>query len=374
MFCNGNHRQMEAKYGKKQEVNFKTNIMTNTIYIKKQRVANFFTILLLISLCISSCKKDDDQEQSTVNAKKYHFTEDPNYVGSSFELAIDNSNIPWVVTFNQIQKLNGNSFSVIDNNLPFDATMGAKISAVFDENDHLWLSVTSNKIWKFDGSWTSFEVFPTLGHYTTKLFIDKDGNLISGTSNGLYKFENTEFVKVNGYDGIIAGIKQDDEGNLWFGTEHGAANEVCKYDGAQFEVFSNVDLYRPVAIGIYRSNIYFGSDPFQQGSLKLLKYDGNNFSVDELPNHFNQGVKELISIGDKLWIFSPSGGIGTNSGTVVRMTNGNWPSDAEIKEDRELLYYEAGVDGSIYSVKYQNGKIWVLSGNPYYFVCEITPW
>ena len=348
--------------------------MTNTIYTKKQRVANFLTILLLIPLCISSCKKDDDKEQPTVNAKKYHFTEDPNYVGSSFELAIDNSNIPWVITFNQIQKLNGNSFSVVNNNLPFDATMGAKISAVFDENDHLWLSVSTNEIWKYDGNWTSYEVFPTPSHRTYKLFIDKDKNLFLGTTKGLYRFEDTTFVKIPGYDGYIAGIKQDNEGNLWFGTEQGiGTNDVGKYDGSQFDIYTNA-IHRPVTVGMHGSNIYFGSDPFQQSSLKLLKYDGSSYSIDELPNHFNNGVTEMISIGDKLWIFSPSGGIGTNSGTVVRMTNGNWPSDAEIKEDRERLYYEAEVDGSIASVKYQNGKIWVLSGNPYYFVCEITPW
>lgn len=347
--------------------------MTNSIYTKKQRVANFLTILILIPLCISSCKKDDDLAQQTVNAKKYYYTEDPNYVGSPFELAIDNSNIPWIITFNQILKLNGNSFSVVDNNLPIVSSIGAKISAIFDENDHLWLSVSMNEVWKYDGNWTKYEVFPTPSHKTYELFIDKDKALYLGTSKGLYRFEDTTFVKIPGYDGHIAGIKQDNEGNIWFGTENGSTNDVGKYDGSQFDIYTNA-IFRPVAVGIHGSNVYFGSDLFSQGSLKLLKYDGNSYSIDELPNHFNQGVKEMINIGDKLWIFSPSGGIGTSSGALVRMTNGNWPSETEIKEDRDRLYYEAGVDGSISSVKYQNGKIWILSGNPYYFLCEITPW
>ncbi|MBI3501589.1 MAG: histidine kinase [Bacteroidetes bacterium] len=113
-----------------------------------------------------------------------------------------------------------------------------------EHSNNIWVGTLKglNKISE-DGKVQSFHVSDVQnGNKVSKLFVDDEGNLWLGTSNGLYRFRDPAFSTFSDKHGLknpfIFPIFRDRKKNLWVGTyEEG----FYRYDGKEFKNFSEKD-------------------------------------------------------------------------------------------------------------------------------------
>lgn len=117
---------------------------------------------------------------------------------------------------------------------------------------------------------------------------DNNGNMWFGTHNGISKYDGNTFSNFGAEEGITGGgckILIDKKGNIWAGTDHGA----FQYDGSKFKEFKipNPVIKNPSYKVIpgkiwslmedHNGDIWFGRDGFG-----ACKFDGTTFT------HFTQ--------------------------------------------------------------------------------------
>ncbi len=96
-----------------------------------------------------------------------------------------------------------------------------------DNNHNLWLATASYGAIKFDGS--SAEIFNAKNKFTNKsvynVVKDKNGNLWFGTEDGVFYYNNKEFVNIGEKEGLISNqvyfLVFDSKNRLWIGTNKG---------------------------------------------------------------------------------------------------------------------------------------------------------
>jgi ligand-binding sensor domain-containing protein/serine phosphatase RsbU (regulator of sigma subunit) len=96
-----------------------------------------------------------------------------------------------------------------------------------DNNHNLWLATASYGAIKFDGS--SAEIFNAKNKFTNKsvynVVKDKNGNLWFGTEDGVFYYNNKEFVNIGEKEGLISNqvyfLVFDSKNRLWVGTNKG---------------------------------------------------------------------------------------------------------------------------------------------------------
>lgn len=146
----------------------------------------------------------------------------------------------WIAVRGEASVFDGKTFSKLtrEGNLPFVNVR----SILKDKNKKLWLG-GQNGLWKFEG--TNFQQISP--NFTGYLLEDKQGNLWqarSAPSNDyqmiLCKYEaatlesaSPTMKEIANPDGQVFGITEDNQGNIWFGTESG----IVRYNGMSFEEF-----------------------------------------------------------------------------------------------------------------------------------------
>ncbi len=156
----------------------------------------------------------------------------------------DRNGILWVGTYEGLTCYDGKTFSL------FKTEKGDSLKKVIslfeDKSGKIWIG-TLEGIMSYNGKSLS----KYLSNYLTNYFVqDKKGNIyfthteqnIFNPSRGdqcLYKYDGKDFTKIleknEGNDFQIFGKSFDKNGDLWFGTMHGA----CKYDEKTFTYFTN---------------------------------------------------------------------------------------------------------------------------------------
>ncbi|RMB56321.1 hypothetical protein EAX61_14635 [Dokdonia sinensis] len=149
---------------------------------------------------------------------------------------------------------------------------------------------------------------PPISEFVRRIFEDSNGNLWLGTNgDGVLRYDGkslSRFSLEEGFDGLaIRAIVQDDDKNIWFGTERG----LVKYDGQKFTSYNQDD-------GLAGENIW---------SLKLDKngelwigtiggvsrYDGTTFTNVPLPDTEIDTQRGVSSSENVSSIFQDSEGI-----------------------------------------------------------------
>ncbi len=164
---------------------------------------------------------------------------------------------------------------------------GGRVTGIAEDTmGNLWFA-TGFGLNKYDGE--SFTVFTEkeglLNSEIWSLLIDRKGLIWIGTNEGLCYYDGHHFTTVEipkapvkEVDAVyspdrITGIAEDQEGNLWFGTD---GYGICKYDGENFTNFTeenglcNNTIYEIMADS--RGNLWIGT--FWGG---VSKYDGEKF-------------------------------------------------------------------------------------------------
>lgn len=118
----------------------------------------------------------------------------------------------------------------------FDTTLVSQyIRSIFqDSKDNLWFGTIDDGVVKYDVKTLTYFSNPD-GFYNQTVYAineDNDGNMWFGTDQGVYKYDSKTFKNYNQKDGLNhiditrKGILVDKSGNIWVGTHGG----VYRYD------------------------------------------------------------------------------------------------------------------------------------------------
>ena len=120
-------------------------------------------------------------------------------------------------------------------------------SILVDKSENIWVG-THGGIYMYDPNADmmgaqSFSLFAQLGAVNIAgIFEDNSGNIwFATTENGVFRYDGktmTNFTEKEGLgDNYAGGLAQDKDGNMWF-TMHGG---ICKYDGKSFTEYTTKD-------------------------------------------------------------------------------------------------------------------------------------
>lgn len=244
-------------------------------------------------------------------------------------------------------------------------------------------------------------------------FLDSKGNMWFGSrGSGVFKFDGksfTNFTKRNGLcENDISCISEDSKGNLWFGTTQG----VCRFNGKEF---SNLEIPQSDTSSLWLDKVYPVVNPNQVMSILedndgnlwfgtngagVYRYDGNSFNqyLSKIGKVYEDGQQHnivLSSVKDlkgNLWFTSLShGGVSVYDGkqfrqytdelsdTFVRTafcdskgniwigTHGSRSGGIDKFNGKEFTAFHKTNDGFSHNNVHwfhedKSGKIWVASG------------
>lgn len=252
-----------------------------------------------------------------------------------------------------------------------------------DRDGMLWFG-TNNGVFRYDGSLFTafFEKDGLCNEKVSAISQDKEGNMWFGTTKGLCSYDGTSFTQIpipwSDTSGVwldevypivnpneVRSIVEDDEGNLWIGTNGAGA---YKYDGSTFANFlaqkgekQKDGLHHNVIESLFKDdagNIWFTS--MTHGG--VTRYDGNSF-VDIMPKDGLSDDMVRSCFQDKsenIWFGTNgnrNGGLDKYNPKTKQFTNFNESDGLCLYKTIDRCYN--GVQ-CIYEDK--KGKLWIGSG------------
>ncbi len=182
---------------------------------------------------------------------------------------------------------NTNSTDTTEQHPKIVRTMGIKSEVVhcelLDKDGNLWFCINGEGAYCYDGK--TFTNFTTKdGLYSNNVIAiiqDKSGNILLGTSNGIFKYDGKAITKYPVPDTLsITCMLEDKDGNLWFGT---MGKGIYRYNGKTLDNFLNRNKQEynlgennQLIIDILQDkngNLWFSS--WNGGG--VWRFDGNNF-------------------------------------------------------------------------------------------------
>jgi ligand-binding sensor domain-containing protein len=177
-----------------------------------------------------------------------------------------------------------------------------------DMNDNIWFG-TSNGIQKFDGTnWIAYTTADGLVNDNVKVISSaSNGDLWVGTDFGASVFDGTNWVAYDNTSGLnsnqVKSIDEGPNGGIWIGTNLG----VSHFDGANWTSYSSPDLHwSGVNATAFDSN---GDKWFASPLGGTTHFDGTTFTTYDTANGLlSQYVTDiLIDNNDNKWVGTSSG-------------------------------------------------------------------
>ncbi|MCC6689962.1 MAG: PAS domain-containing protein [Bacteroidia bacterium] len=208
--------------------------------------------------------------------QKYHIPS-----GTIRTVFIDRENNIWLGTENGVVKLtlqpSGEYTAKLSND---NENFNSQVNYILeDTKGNIWFATTKGLI-SYNGSeykkYTKGEGLPD--DVVLCLMEDRKGTLWVGTEKGLCNFDGHGFTKFGSYTGLklqVASIVEDEDGNLWLGSNSGGG--VTRFDGENYINISEAD-------GLISNTVYLLS---VDNSGKL--WVGTNKGLDLFDiNHYNK--------------------------------------------------------------------------------------
>ncbi|MBI3509548.1 MAG: histidine kinase [Bacteroidetes bacterium] len=219
----------------------------------------------------------------------------------------DNSNVLWIGTSKGICKYNGDKFLS-------DTSEGPHKNFILcfyqqQNSQKVWIG-TDHGVFLFEnGKYTYFDVALFGNNSITALTADKNGNIIAGTSDGIFRLEDGHFKLIltpQGFDmPAVNSMITDRNGITWIGSGNG----LYSFDGKKFTYYriSNSDVNADNVVSLYED---------YEGSLWLgthtgiFRFRGEGFisygTAEGLNSSFIFGIDK--DKNGKLWVCSENDG------------------------------------------------------------------
>ena len=253
-----------------------------------------------------------------------NWTEIPNLPANIDIIQTDQSGNVWMANGFQssgLIKYDGNSFTTYNTQnspLPYDLISGIAV----DLNNNIWIMDGMKDITpqiylvEFDGNNNWFQLPGNFGYQTRGDLagIDSSGNIWTASEFKLTRVNTITHDTVEwsqtGLGQYVTQVKSDFKGNIWIAGAMAGWGGLVKFDGQDFTYFN----YPAISLAVDdQKNLWVGTENLLQDTLKILKYDGINWTEitsenSPLPDAFRILNLEFDKKGN-LWIATSDSGI-----------------------------------------------------------------
>ncbi len=220
----------------------------------------------------------------------------------------DNEHVIWVATYD------GGVNTIIDNRAsPFKMGISVKGSKIWnnlvDSQGNIWFGMNNGLVKKTGNNFVFYGKNQLISHRILTLFEDNNQSIWVGTRSGVNYIKNDSIYSLNLPDSInlvkTRVIKQDEDGNYWFGALYG----VFKFDGQQFHRYTEANGLSDNSVFDLEfdthQNLWVGTTSglslMKNGKAEVIKIDDN--ALSERINFLHMQAPYLLA--------------GTNNGVYV---------------------------------------------------------
>lgn len=210
-----------------------------------------------------------------------------------------------------------------------------------DRRGDLWMGTNGDGVLRYDGeSLERFSVDQGFGGVAVRGIVEEDdGDLWFGTERGLTRFDGTTFTHYTEADGLVGhdvwSLALDDRGVLWIGTLAG----VSRYDGSRFTPFDLPEVEPDRGRGVTSSRLVHRILQDSQGRMWFATSGGvfvqdaatlRQLTVDD--GLCGNSVNDILEdAGGDFWFATPDHGVCRFDGeTFTRVTGTDGVQGTEV--------------------------------------------
>lgn len=309
----------------------------------------------------------------------------------------DSRGFLWVGTNTALNRYDGNSFTVFnDNKLSHNNLIGNLISDIVeDDSGYIWVATARGALNRYEYQTNSFVAFNPFGDtlamlneniMVKDLYIDKNNNLwIAILDGGLFKLDlsNNKFISfyADGKKGsissnLVSSIAEDSNGNLWVLCNDGVLNKM-DYRNGSFEWITYTNGFVGNTMNLYSERLYVDSQDriwiTTQNSGFYIYYPWQNTfrhythsnTQNSLSYNTVTGIVELT--GNHFWISTDHGGLNLFNLEKETFTHFKQnPNNPSSLSNNQLYSIYKDYEGIIWIGNYMGG-INYFTYNNYYF-------
>ncbi|MDH6314110.1 ligand-binding sensor domain-containing protein/signal transduction histidine kinase/DNA-binding response OmpR family regulator [Parabacteroides sp. PFB2-10] len=238
-----------------------------------------------------------------------------------YQIYQDKEGYMWFATRNGLCQYDGYSIRTYKSNLytPELLTNNTIYCVAEDNDSRLWIGTYSglNVLHKKTGMLQQITHEMLLGRWISKLLITKNGDLILGTENGVFRYnpETEECSLINSSGGVKALI-QDSHDFIWIGTW---SSGIFRYDLAENKTYSypsftpNNSCYslyedqrKRIWVGTWDAGLFVIRNPYDMDNLQVKGYSHDQSMSSSIADNYIYEISEDLNTG-MIWVGTRNG-------------------------------------------------------------------
>ena len=196
-----------------------------------------------------------------------------------------------------------------------------------DSKNHIWITTYNDGVYEYNlESFKNYnKLFGIANDFVRSIYIDKDDNIWLSSKTGLTVLEEgipTIFNSENGLENQnIKVVSQDNEGNIWLGTDGSGA---FRFSGNEFVNFSDKDGLASVMSIVQDNDKTYWFSTYGDGITKYKDHVFTNYNSSNSNLTNNTIWSSMLDSKDQLWFGSSGGLIKQNQGKFTVFHNTGW--------------------------------------------------
>lgn len=238
-----------------------------------------------------------------------------------YQIYQDKEGYMWFATRDGLCQYDGYAIRTYKSNLytPELLTNNVIYCVVEDNDSRLWIGTYSglNVLHKKSGIIQQVTHEMLVGRWINKMLVAKNGDLIIGTENGVYRYNpNTEeCMRINSYGGVKALI-QDSQDFIWIGTW---SSGIHRYDLTEDKTYTYPaltpnntcyslyeDQRKRIWVGTWDTGLYVIENPYNMDNLQVKRYTRDPNAPHSIADNYIYEISEDLNTG-KIWAGTRNG-------------------------------------------------------------------